>query len=250
MLPNMNAFKFPVMVATIERRLLVNWRVDPDVVAGMLPDPLRPQTANGYAVVGVCLIRLGNLRPAGMPGGVGMCTENAAHRVSVEWDEGGQRRHGVYIPRRHSASRATVALGGRVFPGVHRRASFDVRETGDEQRVAFRGEDVEVGVDLAVAQEWPGGRLFGDLAEASAFFAGGTAGYSTGRDPGWLDGLELRTDRWRVEPTVVRRATSTLLDALPTATFDHALLMRDLPATWHALPPLEVGTSGHWWSAA
>lgn len=49
----------PRVRGDIERRLLVNYRVDPDVVA--------------------------RIRPAGAPKWVGLRSENAAHRVAVEW---------------------------------------------------------------------------------------------------------------------------------------------------------------------
>jgi uncharacterized protein YqjF (DUF2071 family) len=64
--------RIPVMAATVERRLLLNYRVDPAVVAPLLPAPLRPRLAGGAAVAGVCLIRLGDLRPAGLPVAVGV----------------------------------------------------------------------------------------------------------------------------------------------------------------------------------
>ena len=55
------------MRGVIERRLLVNYRVDPEVVADQLPAPFEPELVNGYAVAGICLIRLGRLRPRSFP---------------------------------------------------------------------------------------------------------------------------------------------------------------------------------------
>jgi hypothetical protein len=65
------------MSSVIERRLLVNYRVDPEVAARLLaplqlPTPLWPQLVNGWAVAGICLIRLGKLRPTGVPGWAGV----------------------------------------------------------------------------------------------------------------------------------------------------------------------------------
>lgn len=57
--------KLPRLAGTVQRRLLVNYRVDPDVIASLLPAPFRPQLVNGFAVAGICLIRLGSMRPAG-----------------------------------------------------------------------------------------------------------------------------------------------------------------------------------------
>src|SRR4051794_8558964 len=102
------------MSGEIERRLLVNYRVDPAALAGLLPTGLRPQLVDGQAAAGICLIRLGSLRPKGLPAWVGITTENAAHRIAVEWDDKDGTRTGVFIPRRDSDSRLTVLLGGRV----------------------------------------------------------------------------------------------------------------------------------------
>jgi hypothetical protein len=48
--------------------------------------PFRPQLVHGWAVAGICLIRLGRLRPSRVPSAVGLRSENAAHRIAVEWD--------------------------------------------------------------------------------------------------------------------------------------------------------------------
>jgi hypothetical protein len=232
------------MSSIIERRLLVNYRVDPQVAASLLPAPLRPQLVNGWAVAGICLIRLGRLRPSRVPGWAGMRTENAAHRIAVEWDATGGRQPGVYIPRRDSNSVATVLAGGRLFPGEHHRASFDVRETAQDLHVAFASTDgtARVSIDARVAQRLEGSALFADLREASDFFRRGSAGFSAARDSGRLDGLELHADRWVVEPAEVHAACSSFFgDArlFPpgSVTLDCALLMRDIPATWTALQP-------------
>jgi hypothetical protein len=47
-----------------------------------------------------------------------MSSENAAHRIAVDWDEAGYHGTGVYIPRRDTPSRFNALAGGRLFPGV------------------------------------------------------------------------------------------------------------------------------------
>jgi hypothetical protein len=87
--------------------------------------------------------------------------------------------------------------------------------------------------------------LFADLDEASAFFRQGSSGYSAGGAGGRLDGMELDTDAWRVEPVEVRAVRSTFFDdgdRFPrgSATLGCALLMRNLPVTWNPLRPMLV----------
>ncbi len=55
--------RLPVIRGVIDRRILVNYRVDPDVMARIVPSPFRPQIVGGYAIAGICLIRLRRIRP-------------------------------------------------------------------------------------------------------------------------------------------------------------------------------------------
>ena len=130
---------------------------------------------------------------------LGISSENAAHRIAVEWDEGGERREGVYIPRRDTSSRLNALVGGRLFPGVHRHARFEVREHGDHYRVAVHSDDgrTHLAVEGVAASELPASSVFRSVAEASEFFRRGSLGYSATATPGLFDGLELRTFDWR-----------------------------------------------------
>jgi hypothetical protein len=50
--------KLPPIKATIDRRLLISYRVKPERLEKMLPKNLRLHLINGEAIAGVCLIRL------------------------------------------------------------------------------------------------------------------------------------------------------------------------------------------------
>jgi hypothetical protein len=239
--------RLPTLASTVERRLLINYRVDPAAAARLLPAPLRPQLVNGFAVAGICLIRLGNVRPAWAPKPLGLRSENAAHRIAVEWDGPDGLQHGVYIPRRDTASPLNAWAGGRIFPGEHHTADFQVRENADELHVAYTTRDrtTHVEIDVELDDALHDSHLFSTLEQASAFFRTGATGYSATAAGDHLDGMRLQTERWQVSPCRVRHTTSTFFeDAVNfppgTATFDCALLMRDLPAHWHSLPPLSA----------
>ncbi|MFE1349081.1 DUF2071 domain-containing protein [Streptomyces sp. NPDC058757] len=235
----------PRLSSVIERRLLVNYRVAPDAAARLLPRPLRPQLVHGYAVAGICLLRLGSVRPAWAPKAFGLRSENAAHRIAVEWDGPDGVETGVYIPRRDTASRINAWAGGRLFPGEHGRADFDVHETPGQVRVALATWDGDTRVDVTIepSDELRDSELFADLAEASRFFQRGTKGFSATGSGRHLDGMELRTDAWRVEAGRIRSAASSFFDdpdCFPpgSATLDCALLMRDVPVSWRPLPAM------------
>ena len=237
--------KIPVVRGVIDRRLLVNYRVDPAVLAPLLPAPFRPKVVRGVGMVGICLIRLRRVRPAFLPGWLGISSENAAHRTAVEWDDHGTTREGVYVRRRDTSSWLNAVAGGRLFPGVHHRARFAVEETADRYAVALRSDDgvTSLSVRGRRADRLPASSVFGSLDEASAFFRGGSLGYSATADPARFQGLELRCRDWRVEPLAVEEVRSSFFDdasLFPRGSieFDCALLMRDIEHEWHGRPDL------------
>jgi hypothetical protein len=231
----------PVIKGTIKRRLLVNFRADAAVVQRFLPQPFRPKLHDRHSLVGICLIRLEQIRPAGLPGALGLSSENAAHRIAVEWtDEAGIQRKGVFIPRRDTSSFLNRVAGGRVFPGEHHAARFTVTDSGGRIDFLMKSFDGTVSVRLIGqdADSLPGSSCFGSLAEASAFFEGGSLGYSVTRDRERLDGLLLRTVDWRISALAVSEVHSSFFanrERFPEGSvqFDHALIMRDVLHEWH-----------------
>jgi hypothetical protein len=232
--------KIPIIQGLIDRRILVNYRVDPEILQKHLPPPFRPKRINGYAIGGICLIRLKEIRPRGLPALTGISSENAAHRFAVEWQENGRTHEGVYIPRRDSSSRFNVATGGRFFPGVHHHAHFQVTEHDDYLQVILDSHDgkVHLAVTGRVAPDLPPTSIFPSPAAASDFFERGALGYSPARQPGQFDGLELRSHHWQVEPLTVESVESSFFDDEDLFTacstqFDCALLMRGIHHEWH-----------------
>ena len=84
--------KLPAIRGTIDRRILANYRINPKVVSAILPPPFRPKLVNGFAIGGICLIRLKAMRPRFFPFRWGIGSENAAHRIAVEWEVDGEFR--------------------------------------------------------------------------------------------------------------------------------------------------------------
>ena len=229
--------RIPVIIGLIERRILVNYRVVPDVLERYLPKPFKPQTANGHGVAGVCLIRLKDVRPKALPCAPGIGSENAAHRFAVTWEENGQERTGVYIPRRDTDSILNHLAGRRIFPGVNHLADFTVAESDPHYSVALdsRDGDTHLSVSGTVTESLPADSIFSDVKAASIFFEEGSLGYSPGHEMCCFDGLELRTLNWSVKPLQVEKAESSFFQQFPEGSIelDHALLMRDIEHEWH-----------------
>lgn len=225
----------------IRRRLLVNFRIDPGVAQGQLPAPFRPKLQDGHAIGGVCLIRLEEIRPKGLPRWFGLSSENAAHRFAVTWSDADGEHEGVYIPRRDSQSLLNRLAGGRLFSGEHHAAEFTVRD--DDASIDIRMRSVDGAVSLhvsgAAVPELAGGSIFASLQNASDFFEPGALGYSPMAN-GTLEATRLHTHRWAVQPLRVDAVESSYFadrSRFPegSVTFDCALIMRDIPHEWESV---------------
>ncbi len=230
----------PTIQGIIDRRILINYRVDPEVMSTFLPAPFRPKLVAGEAIAGICLIRLKAIRPKGLPAGIGISSENGAHRIAVEWTADGQAHEGVYIPRRDTSSILNSMAGGSIFPGVHHHAAFEVQEGDGQYAVSFKSSDgVEVSIEAQETGEWNPRSVFENLECASCFFEQGPLGYSPNERQAQFDGLELHTYHWDTSPLKVSRVRSSFFEdrsVFPegSVTFDNALLMRDIDHEWKA----------------
>jgi hypothetical protein len=215
--------RFPTLQSTIERRLLVTYRADPEVVAALLPEPFRPQIVRGFAVVGICAIRIAHTRTRGIPAALGFRSENAAHRIAVEWtDADGQPRTGVYIPRRDTNSRLNTVAGGRLFSGELGHAHFEVTESITSVAIQLNSDDGEIQLKVSAT-----------IADGYAPRLGG------------FSGTELHTNAWQVEPAAIVQAHSSFFDdtnRFPPGLIelDSALVMRDIPVKWRNAPALRA----------
>jgi hypothetical protein len=242
--------RIPRVRGVIRRRILVNFRVDAGVIQELLPSPFRPKLHEGKAIAGICLIRLEHIRPRALPAFLGISSENAAHRIAVTWEDVEGQHEGVYIPRRDTGSRWNELAGGRLFPGEHHLARFDVAETAGSIELHMRSNDGAVSVDVAgtVADGLPATSGFSNLAAASSFFEGGSLGYSATTRGNRLDGLTLKTATWKVEPLAIDTVHSSWFGdsaRFPTGSvaFDCALLMRNIEHEWHAARDMYVDDS-------
>jgi hypothetical protein len=244
--------RLPVITGLIRRRLLINFRADPEITRRLLPGGLRPKLHGSQAIVGICLIRLEQIRPKGLPALIGIASENAAHRIAVEWTgRDGQPEEGVFIPRRDTDSSLNAMAGGRLFPGVHHHSRFIVNDDGRAVTLSMIPDDPDAGIEVigAEAPTLPRSSCFACLEESSAFFERGCVGYSATDDEAHLDGLELRTQKWEVRPLDISDVRSEFFadeTRFPKGSveFDHALVMRNVNHEWLALPAFlcEAGT--------
>jgi len=210
-----------------------------DVVSKIVPPPFRPKDYRGKAIIGVCLIRLKHIKPKGFPNALGISSENAAHRIAVEWDENSQTKEGVYIPRRDTSLWFNALVGGRVFPGKHYLAEFDVDEKDHHYNIDVLSSDqTKISISATETNEFNPNSIFENLGNASTFFKNGNIGYSP-CDAGF-DGLNLNVFNWNVTPLKVANTGSSFFEnesIFPKGSivFDNALLMTNAEHEWHSI---------------
>ena len=242
----------PVLQGTIELQVLVVYRLDPSTILDLIPAPFEAQLVNDLAVGTISLSRLTDVRPQGLPSWLGVSGEHSTHSFAVKWTDHRRPAVGVFIPRRHTSSRLTAAIGDRLFPGAYGRADFAVEQQGADVHVAFASPEGSCGVDAAVSvvDDLSGSELFASTDEASQHFRRGAVGYSLRRKGGLLDGVEMRTRTWRIEPARIIHVQSSYFDDVTvfpagSAVVDSAFVMREISADWRAAPP-PISSNSAW----
>jgi len=239
--------KIPAITGIIRRRILLNYRVAPEIARAVLPARFRPKLVGAHAIAGICLIRLEGIRPKGMPEFISISSENSAHRIAVEWEaDDGKLRQGVFVPRRDTDSRLNALAGGRLFPGVHHHSEFIVEDHDGRISIRAIAKDTEeplVHLEVSETELFPESSVFTSLRDSSDFFEAGCIGYSSRPDSCTLDGLLLKVPSWRVSPLSIHSVRSAYYDdrsIFPAGAIhlDHALLMRDVPHEWRSEPAM------------
>ena len=127
-----------IMKGVIDRRVLVNYRLDPECVSKILPPPFSPRLFDGHALGGICLIRFADMRPR-------------LHAF------GG----GKVFPGNLTFSKFTVDETER---------SYHVSFTTDDDSVDVLVDEVDA--------TFPADSVFSTIEEASEFFEKDNVGYS------------------------------------------------------------------------
>lgn len=231
--------KMPVLDGWIDRRILVNYRVSPEVVKALLPSHLEPLVVNGYSSAGICLLRLKNIGVKHSPAFLRINSENAAHRFLVKYRHEGKDVPGVFIPRRDTDSMLNVVLAGRLLSWPHFPARFEVDELGGKYTVNMESQDgyASVSVTADLSNTFPSNSMFDSLDQASEYFKCCSVGISPSILPDKFKSIRLETKTWAVRPLEVSNLQSSYFEnpsLFPDGSihFDNALLMERIAHRW------------------
>jgi hypothetical protein len=132
----------------------VNYAVQPEALAALLPAPLEPEIHKNRAWVQILQSSLRDLRPPGMPSLFGVCFYQVSYRAAVRYRGGdGSLRRGGYFVRSETNHPVMRAIGNALV-------EFKFHDFGEADMVMLRdGDRLTVGCDPAPA--FPGGKIFG-----------------------------------------------------------------------------------------
>jgi hypothetical protein len=227
---------FPSIEGICQRRVIINYRVDPDFIAKQLPAHFTPLLVKDYAIAGICLIRLKEMRPMGFPKQLGFSSENAAPRIAVQWKENGISVPGAYIPQRYSSSSINSAVSGYFFPALFQHADFQCIESDDQYKIQVIANDgFKLEIDAHKTDQLQPESVFNSTEQASDFIKNAVIAYSPAQQKGRLNAIQLKTYSWKAEPLKLDLLRYNIIEAFPkgVATFDSALLMLNIKHEWH-----------------
>jgi hypothetical protein len=221
------------MRGTIRRRLLVNALVDPYDAARHLPVGLRPHVIDGGTVVGCCLLDIDAVRPASLPAGVGTRLRDAAHRVSVEWeDEVGATTVSVYVPVQHTVSPRRKSPGRPLVPRAstaERRSSSPTMVGASAGRSSPAIEPLEYGISVSASITSTSSSTLCEPIGGTCLSA--TVGLSPDHH-GALEAARMEPDHRRALQVEIGDLDSGFLAGFTTAQRAPSYLMREADVTW------------------
>jgi hypothetical protein len=223
----------PEVTGKIERRVLVGYGFEPEVIQPLMPQGITPRLFNGKAIVGLCLIRFAYMRPSWVPLPIGVKPESAAHRVGIQWEtKQGDIENGVYVPEHYTSSTLVSSIGGKFFPGVQKLAKFTVEETPENIAINMHNTHRDVEVNIKPSSHWESS-LFPTLETAAEFYLP-PKGWSPTTDGTHIEGVEMVTSKWNYENWEANKIHTTFFDQFPAGsyTYDHTIVMRNLPVKY------------------
>jgi uncharacterized protein YqjF (DUF2071 family) len=132
--------------------LSINYSVDPDALAPLLPAPLEPEIWHGRAWVQLLMSSLRGMRPQGLAGALGVDFYQASYRAAVQLrDRDGRVRRGGFFVRSETNDAIMRAVGNRL-------REFSFHEFGLATMALVRDRDALV---AAIDAKSPHGAVVG-----------------------------------------------------------------------------------------
>ncbi|HZH98117.1 MAG TPA: DUF2071 domain-containing protein [Fimbriimonadaceae bacterium] len=152
------------MRGRIERCWLFCFRVEPDRVRGLVPEPLELVTRGGWAFYNVVVSELSHMRPWFLPRFLGMSYTHVAYRLMVRW----QAVEGLYFLRSDVDSSLVAKAGNLLTDFRMHVARVRIGSTPTSIRVEAPGAALEATI-FPQGPQLAAGSPFQSIREAEQF---------------------------------------------------------------------------------
>lgn len=189
--------------------LFANWPVDPDIVETRLPDGLHVDTHDGQAWLSVVPYLNVDVRPRGVPGGVGFELPELNLRTYVTCDG----EPGIYFFSLDAEGLLGV-LGARLFHHLPYYAA-DIDMSAADGEIVFESDRRHPGAfpaRFSGTYEPVGEAFVPDPDSLAAFLTERYRYYTTGRD-GAIRYADIDHEPWALREVAVGIETNTLFEA-------------------------------------
>lgn len=239
--------KHPFPVRTVFRRcLLANVAVSPAALAAVLPSPLEPEVHDGEAFVSVVVGRMDRMRPAFVPGWLGISYDQIVYRAVVRVGD----ERGVHFLRSDADNGLMCALGSAMSFFRFHRSAIDWRERGWlldlDVTTADGTADIHATYDLAGARRTlPRGSSFRDLDQAKRWLVELYTAFDHTAGRPTVDVIRIDRGEWDVRVVDDQRAGYGFFTGSLAGRLDAVFLVGDVPYRWHRLEhlPVSAGTT-------
>jgi len=233
--------KHPFAVTTVFRDcFLVNFDIEPRVLAKALPSPLRPATYEDRAWLSIVIARMERMRPVFIPRALGITYNQIVYRAVVDC----QGRRGVHFLRSDADNPLMAAFGNAMSFFRFHRSEVSIRRLGSEIAVDVRSQggtaDIHARFDLARRDEsLPSTSRFRDLNEAKNRLVQLFDAYHPSSGRRTIDVVSIDRSDW-VLSVVPNTGTYRYMEASTafpagSAHLDSIFYVQDLRYRWHRL---------------
>ena len=231
--------KHPFPVRTLFRDChLVNFSIDPDVLARALPAPLKPSLFADRAWLSVVIAQMSGMRPVGVPAPLGITYNQVVYRAVVRHGDA----RGVHFLRSDTDSRVMSALGNAMsfFAFHHAQIELERLDTVQSVRVRTPDEAADVSARFTPTAALPATSAFPDLATAKAQLVELFDAFHPRPGSPVTDVVSIRRDDWElavVHDEVAHYALMDGGDVFPqgSAILDSVFAVTDLDYRWNRL---------------
>jgi len=230
------------MKTTFRNCFLVNFAMAPETLAQVLPPPLVPDMYNGHAFLSVVVADMEQMRPAFVPGFLGVTYQQVVYRAVVRCGD----ERGVHFLRSDADNRLMVELGNLLSFFRFHQARIVATDGGGLRHFDLVADphdhaDIHATFDLASARRTvPAGSVFASVDDAQRFLVELYAAFRPDPDGATVKTVRIKRSAWRVQMVDTPRARFDYMNGSAffrsdSTRLDSTIYVEDLDYYWHTL---------------